>query len=226
MTKPNSSEIICVVDRSGSMSPVWNDTIGGLHKFVQKQRELPGDAKITITFFDTEYDIPFNGVDVRSDVFDSKSCFDAFSPRGWTALYDAIGKTMIEVGNRLNKTPENERPDKVVMCIVTDGGENASKEFHGDKIKEMIQHQTDKYQWDFVYLGANQDAFQVGGSIGIATANIANYNSHRYMRSAWNAASSRTYASACNDSGILVPNIAECYASACAEQDEEEKSNQ
>jgi len=175
MTKENLTEIICITDRSGSMNAVWTDTVGGLNDFIKKQREVPGEAKISLVFFDTEYEMPYNGIDLNSKTFDDKLSFADFAPRGWTALLDAIGKTINDVGSRLKKTPENERPSKVLVCIVTDGQENSSKEFTSSQIKQMIEHQTEKYQWDFIYLGANQDAFAVGGNLGIIAVNCANY---------------------------------------------------
>jgi hypothetical protein len=223
MTKPNSAEIICVVDRSGSMDGIWDDTVGGLHKFIDKQREFKGEAKISIAFFDTEYDLPFNGVDVKSEVFNNKSCFDEYRPRGWTALLDAIGKTISDVGTRLSKTPEHERPDKVTMCVITDGQENASREFTNAKIREMIKHQTDKYQWEFIYLGANQDAFAVGGQMGFSATNTSNYNSRQYTNSAWTAMSRAVIIK--ND-GNLCPDINILYSTACEEQDAEESGDQ
>jgi len=92
------------------------------------------------------------------------------APRGNTALLDAIGQTLNTVGARLSKTPEAERPGKVIVVILTDGMENASKEFSAARVKEMITEQHGKYSWEFVYLGANQDAFKVGNSYGIANS--------------------------------------------------------
>ena len=176
MTKKNYTEIIGVIDRSGSMSSCWHDTVGGINEYIKKQREVPGEAKISLVFFDTEYAMAYNGVDLQDDIFSKPMSFADYSPRGSTALLDAIGKTINTVGNRLAATPEDERPDKVTMFIVTDGEENASREFTGAQIKEMITHQTDKYQWDFVYLGANQDAFAVGMTLGVNPHSCTTYD--------------------------------------------------
>ena len=167
----NYSEVICVVDRSGSMASVWDDTVGGINEFIKKQKEIPGKANLSLVFFDTEYDMPFDGVSVKDRVFDKPMTFADYAPRGGTALYDALGKAI----NAANARFEKNKPNKVIMCIVTDGHENSSREFTQESVKKLIEKQTSENDWEFVYLGANQDAFAVGGGIGIAQRSCASY---------------------------------------------------
>jgi len=159
-----STEIIIVLDRSGSMQKIRGDMEGGLDKFFEDQRKLPGRCTVTLTQFSDRYEVVYQGCDIK-DV--PQACL---VPDGTTALLDAVGRTINEVGKRLADTPEAERPGRVLFLIITDGRENASREFRRDDIKKMVQHQTEKYSWQFVYLGANQDAFAEASSIGISLA--------------------------------------------------------
>lgn len=169
---PNLSEVIFILDRSGSMASLTNDTIGGYNAFIEEQKNDPGETKLTTVLFDHEYELLHNGVNVR-DV--KPMTTEDYWPRGLTALYDAIGKTINDVGHRLNNTPEDERPSKIIFVITTDGCENASKEFNQRKVKEMIEHQTDKYSWQFIFLGANIDVKEVANDIGISMDFAASY---------------------------------------------------
>jgi hypothetical protein len=172
MTKTNFVEIVVALDRSGSMSSVRNDTIGGFNTFVSDQRrEAKGDVKLTLVQFDDQYEINYNGMPIQ----DVPPLTEAtYIPRGMTALLDAVGKTISTVGDRLAKTPENERPSLVIFVILTDGQENQSKEFKLDQIKTMITHQTEKYNWQFLFLGADQNSFQAE-SMGFSKSNTYNY---------------------------------------------------
>lgn len=159
------TEIIIVLDRSGSMSRIKTDMEGGLNQFFEDQKKLPGKCTVTLAQFDDSYEVVYEGRDIK-EVPEAK-----LVPRGNTALLDAVGRTISAVGERLAKMDEADRPGRVLFLIVTDGEENSSREYKSvDKIKQMIQHQTDKYSWCFVFLGANQDAFQSGGRIGIVRA--------------------------------------------------------
>ena len=166
-----NTEIICVLDRSGSMATVVDDSIGGFNTFLAEQKKL-GDAKLSVVLFDHEYTPLYQGIDLKDA---QELNHDTFVPRGSTALLDAIGKTISDAGKRFSNA--DVKPEKVIFVILTDGEENSSVEFSKSKIKEMIAHQTEKYSWEFIYLGANQDAIQAGGSIGIAAAACENYAS-------------------------------------------------
>ena len=168
----NLTEIEFILDRSGSMGGLTDDTIGGYNAFIESQKNEPGDAVLTTVLFDHEYTVLHNGVNLK-DV--KPMTYAEYMPRGMTALYDAIGKTINDVGRRLNNTPEAERPGKVIFVITTDGYENASKEFTQQQVKEMIEHQTDKYSWQFMFLGANIDVQEVSCNLGISADFAASY---------------------------------------------------
>lgn len=171
--KKGLTSIVFVVDRSGSMSSIAKDTIGGFNQFIKVQKENNvGECKVSFIQFDDVYEEVFKNVNVA----DVKDLTDkTFVPRGYTALLDAVGKTIVSIGNDLSNTPEDQRPEKVLFVIITDGEENASKEYTADRVKELVTQQTNVYKWEFVYLGANQDAWSVGASIGIAKSGTSNY---------------------------------------------------
>jgi len=162
----NLSEIVCIVDRSGSMATIAADAIGGFNTFLAEQKKLPGEAQFTLVLFDTEYLVPVANQPIQSvEPLTNKT----FVPRGGTALLDAIGRTIATIGVRLGKTPESERPAHVIVVILTDGEENSSHEYSHSRIASMIQHQQDKYNWHFVYLGVGIDAFAASRSFNMAS---------------------------------------------------------
>jgi hypothetical protein len=160
----NLTEIIFLLDRSGSMAGLESDTIGGFNGFIQKQSQLKGETLVTAVLFDDQYEVLWNGMDVNKVKLTGKEYY----VRGCTALLDAVGKTILDVGYRLSTVEETERPGKVIFVITTDGLENASKEFTYEKVKELIKHQHEKYNWEFVFLGANMDAGKEAESMGIS----------------------------------------------------------
>jgi hypothetical protein len=172
MPRPDLSDITIVLDRSGSMSSVAADTIGGFNRFVADQKAAPGEARLTLVQFDNIYEPVHRGVPIR-EVPDLTG--ETFVPRGGTALLDAIGRAIGETGSRLGAMAESDRPGKVFFVVLTDGEENSSREFTRDRINEMIARQRDVYSWQFVFLGANQDAISAAASIGIPTANSMTY---------------------------------------------------
>lgn len=173
--KKDLTEIIFILDRSGSMGYLTEDTIGGYNTYIENQKKEKGEALVTTVLFDNEYEILHNGVNIKDiKPLTNKEYF----ARGMTALLDAVGMTVTSVGERLNKTPEEERPEKVIMIITTDGQENASKEYTRDRIKEMIEEQTNKYNWQFIFLGANIDAVSEAESIGIKAEFASNYGAN------------------------------------------------
>lgn len=161
--KKDLTHIMIVLDRSGSMSSVQEATISGFNEFINRQRQLPGDATLLAIRFDDQYEILFDGPLASVPPLDQNS----FVPRGMTALHDAIGRTIHEAGQKLAALPEEQRPEKVLFMILTDGLENASKEYNQAKIAEMVRHQREKYSWEFIFLGANQDAVLVGSGFNI-----------------------------------------------------------
>lgn len=158
------THISFVLDRSGSMSSIKQDTIGGFNTFLEAQKQAPGKATFTLVQFDNEYECLCQMMDIQHvlPLNDSR-----FVPRGSTALLDAIGRTINDTGKRLGDMPEADRPEKVLFVILTDGYENSSLEFNNQRINDMITHQRDVYKWEFVYLGANQDAIATAANMGI-----------------------------------------------------------
>lgn len=161
------TEIIFLLDRSGSMAGLESDTIGGFNSFVKRQGELPGETKLTTVLFDDVYEILWDGVSAHSISLTDNEYF----VRGTTALLDAVGKSIVSVGNRLKSTSEKHRPGKVIFVITTDGMENASREFTYEKVKKLITHQQEKYNWEFIFMGANIDAVKEADSLGISIDN-------------------------------------------------------
>jgi uncharacterized protein YegL len=161
--KKDLTHIIIVLDRSGSMSSVQDATISGFNEFISKQRALPGEAALLAVKFDDMYELLFDGPLAAVPELTRET----YVPRGMTALHDAIGRTIDTVGQKLAAMPEDQRPEKVLFMILTDGLENASKEYNREKIASMVQHQREKYSWEFIFLGANQDAVLVGAGFNI-----------------------------------------------------------
>ena len=161
--RPDLTEIAFVLDRSGSMNTIAGDAIGGFNTFLAQQQAQPGEARLTLVLFDHEYLIAHDNVDIHSvPPLDAGT----YVPRGMTALLDAIGRTIDAIGARLANTPEEQRPGKIIVAILTDGMENASRDYNNRRVADMISHQQHKYAWEFIFLAANQDA--------IATAHILN----------------------------------------------------
>lgn len=162
--KTNYTDIAVVLDRSGSMQPIKDDVIGGYNTFLEGQQKVPGECKISLYQFDDIYETVYENKDIKSA---PKLTGETFVPRNYTALLDAIGKTINKLGEKYSNLPENDRPEKILFVIYTDGVENASKEFTRNRIFEMITHQKEKYNWVFIFLGANQDAIATAASFGI-----------------------------------------------------------
>ena len=162
--KDNLTELVVVLDRSGSMSVVRGDAIGGFNTFLEAQQKAPGEANITVVQFNTILEKYADGVDVRSI---KPLTQDTYVPYGNTALYDAVGETIDKTGQRLASMKENDRPSKVIFAILTDGEENSSKEYSGAQVKKAIEHQREKYNWDFIFLAAGEGAFKEANAIGM-----------------------------------------------------------
>lgn len=156
VTNQDYTYLAIVADRSGSMVAIRDEAEGSLKRMIREQRELPG--KLTVALF--EFD------DAHTEVPESEIDGWTLQPRGTTALYDAIGKNMVTVGERLSAMPEDERPGKVVFLIVTDGLENASQDWTLDRVKALVTEQSDKYGWQVIFAAANLDAGAVGASLG------------------------------------------------------------
>jgi hypothetical protein len=161
------THIVMILDRSGSMGSIAADTIGGVNKFVADQQAVPGEATFSLVQFDHEYGVVHDFAPISVVVPLTAS---TFVPRGTTALLDAVARTINDTGARLSSLPASSRPEKVICVIVTDGQENASRNASRSQVFDQITHQRDVYKWDFVFLGANQDAIAEAGKIGIAAS--------------------------------------------------------
>ena len=173
MTKPNSSLIAVVMDRSGSMASVQTPTIEGFNEFLKAQKETPGECVMYYTQFDNEYEIVHNYVPIKDM---PELTTKTYVPRGNTALMDAIGRTIVKVGEDLAAKPEDERPSQVIFVIQTDGYENASTEYNKDKVSVMIKEQRDNWNWDFLFLGASEAAMKEAENIGMMATASLNYS--------------------------------------------------
>lgn len=166
--KKELTEIIVVMDQSGSMDSIKTDAIGGFNTFLSEQKKVPGKARFTLVLFDSQN---YKEVYLSESIKKVKPLDEStYIPGASTPLLDAVGRAIDKVGAKLAELPESERPEKVVFVVLTDGHENASTDYTKDKVKSMIKHQSDVYKWQFVFLGVNIDAFDsfTGGvAIGV-----------------------------------------------------------
>ena len=171
--KKNLTEIVFVLDRSGSMAGLEADTIGGFNAMIEKQKREPGEAYVSTVLFDHE-----------SKVIHDRVALDRIEPmtekqyyvRGCTALLDAVGSAIHHIGNVHKYAREEDRPEKTVFVITTDGMENASKHYTYEKVRQQIRHREDKHGWEFLFLGANIDAAREAARFGIRADRAANYH--------------------------------------------------
>jgi len=170
--KNHYSEIAFVLDRSGSMESCREATIGGFNSFLQEQQKTEGLARLTLILFNDEYLVPIDALPV-AEILPLSS--DSYVPRGSTALLDAIGRTIDELGARLAALSEKDRPLQVIVAILTDGLENSSQDYTWQQIADVIKQQSEQYRWTFLFLGANQDAIETAAQMNIKATNAAAY---------------------------------------------------
>jgi hypothetical protein len=195
MTKPNSSEIVVLLDRSGSMLKIQQDMEGGFDSFIDQQRKAQaisgGDCRVSLYQFDDVFDLVYvaKPVTVVPPL--------QLMPRANTALWDALGRAITYTGERFSQMPEHARPAKVVFVLITDGQENASREYTAHQVRSMIKHQEEKYSWGFIYLGSAPTTHTDAAQIGIRAASnyVASAGGVRGMSGVVGAA----VASYCND---------------------------
>ena len=166
------TEIVFIIDKSGSMNHLAGDTIGGFNGFLAGQKALEGKATLTTVLFDSTYKTIHNGIDIN----EVKPMTNAdYTPGGMTAMLDAIGDTITNVQNRHDELG-SEKPEKVLFVITTDGEENSSHKYTKSQIEKMIKHQTNGHGWEFMFLGANMDSVKEAESIGISSNHAHSYD--------------------------------------------------
>lgn len=166
------TELVFILDKSGSMHGLEQDTIGGFNSMLQKQKELDGECRITTVLFDNRYELLHDRIDIRAV---SPMTEKEYQVGGTTALLDAIGRTVQKLVSVQKNTAKEYRADRVLFVIITDGQENASQEYSSDKVKGLIQLEKEKYGWEFVFLGANIDAVETAGRLGISRDRAVDY---------------------------------------------------
>ncbi len=159
----DATQIVIVLDRSGSMEVVREATIESFNQFISRQKAAPGEASVYFVQFNTEYQVLFDKPIVDAPTLS----YLTYQPNGGTALYDAVGHTIDTIGQRFSALPEPQRPSKVIFVVLTDGEENSSRRYSQMMIAERIEHQGTKYGWEFVFLGANQDAVVTARGLAI-----------------------------------------------------------
>lgn len=177
------TDLTLVIDRSGSMQLGLKEAQDGINEFFNKQKTAVGECTVSLLEFDDEFNYVYDAVDIKdTNGYELK-------PRNMTALNDAIGMAITKTGERLSQMAEEDRPALVMVCIVTDGGENASKEYNNDQIKKMIEHQQNVYNWKFTFIGANQDAVTEGAKRGINKGSSLSVSNNANLKSAYSAMS-------------------------------------
>ena len=170
--KKNLTEMVFILDRSGSMQGLEKDTIGGFNSMIEKQKKEEGEALISTVLFDDEVEVIHDRMSLEKI---KKMTEEDYYVRGCTALLDAVGGAIHHIGNVHKYIREEDRPEHTIVVITTDGMENASRKYTKEKIKKMIERQKEKYGWEFIFLGANIDAVETARSYGIDEDCAANY---------------------------------------------------
>ncbi|WP_322180159.1 vWA domain-containing protein [Neglectibacter caecimuris] len=167
-----ATELVFILDKSGSMAGLESDTIGGFNAMLKKQKEVPGECRITTVLFDNRYELLHDRIDLRAV---GPMTEREYRVGGSTALLDAIGLTIEKLVSVQKNTAESYRAENVMFVIITDGEENSSRRFSSDRVKAMIEHEKEKYGWEFVFLGANIDAVETAGKFGISADRAVDY---------------------------------------------------
>ena len=171
--KKNLTEIVFILDRSGSMAGLEDDTIGGFNAMIEKQKREPGEAYVSTVLFDNVSEVIHDRVDIQKIEPMTRR---EYYVRGCTALLDAVGGAIHHIGNVHRYARPEDRPEKTIFVITTDGMENASRQYSYDRVKMMIERNKDKYGWEFLFLGANIDASKEAARFGITEDRAANYH--------------------------------------------------
>ena len=170
--KKGLTELVMILDRSGSMSGLEADTIGGFNGMIEKQKKEDGEAYVSVILFDDQREVIYDRVDIsKVEPMTDKQYY----VRGCTALLDAVGDAIHHIGNIHKYAREEDVPEKTIFIITTDGMENASRRYNYNKVRRMIERQKEKYNWEFIFLGANIDAAAEAAKIGIGASRAARY---------------------------------------------------
>lgn len=170
--KKGLTELVFIIDRSGSMGGLEGDTIGGFNAMLKEQQTIEGEAFVTTVLFDDQYELLHDRINIKAI---SPLTEKDYTVRGNTALLDAVGKTIHKIRRVQKSTAEDYRAEKVLFVIITDGAENASRKYTAEQVKALIQHQREKHGWEFIFIGANMDAVVEADRIGIAADRARNY---------------------------------------------------
>ncbi len=191
--KKDLTEIVFIVDRSYSMEKIRKDMIGGFNSFIKEQKQVPNECKVSFYQFDDHVPTVEKVYEQVAIANVTNLTHETFVPRGNTPLYDAVATVIRTVGGRLDKTEESQRPEKVLVVCITDGEENSSTEWDSAQVKQMIEHQQEKFGWEFCYLGSNQDAWAVGAGLGIKAGSTLGYVASKGGTDAlWKSLSNKT----------------------------------
>lgn len=170
--KKDLTELVFILDKSGSMAGLESDTIGGFNAMLQKQKAVPGECRITTVLFDSGYALVHDRIDIRAV---QPMTAKQYQVGGCTALLDAMGRTIDKIASVQKSTAEAYRAEKVLFVIITDGLENASRRYTAEKVKAMVEHEKKRYGWEFIFLGANIDAVETAQHVGIDAARAVDY---------------------------------------------------
>ncbi len=175
--KKGLTELVFILDKSGSMAGLETDIIGGYNAMLKKQRDVEGECRITTVLFNNNYELLHDRIDIRAvrPITEKE-----YSVGGTTALLDAMGRTIHKIINVQRNTDEAYRAEKVMFVIITDGYENSSREYSVENVRSLIQHQKDKYGWEFIFLGANIDAVETAQHFGISQNRAQNYHADSF----------------------------------------------
>lgn len=170
--KKNMTELVFILDKSGSMAGLEHDTIGGFNAMLEKQRGIAGECRITTVLFDNRYELLHDRIDIQAV---SPMTAEEYQVGGSTALLDAVGRTIDKLVSVQRNTAPAYRAESVMFVIITDGEENSSREYAPDRVKSMIEYEKEAYGWEFVFLGANIDAVAAAGRFGISSDRAVDY---------------------------------------------------
>lgn len=172
--KKDLTELVFVLDKSGSMRSLTSETIKNFNQLIEDQKKDSKDCRVSLLLFDNQRDLVYQNVTLN-EVPELTAERYSQNGMGYTALLDSLGGMVYEVGRRLYNTPEHDRPEQVIFVVMTDGLENASRDYTKDQVAKMVKIQQDKYNWKFMFLGANFDAFNEAQQLGFMPGSSTSY---------------------------------------------------